>query len=86
METLVDFPHTRSETSSDSEPELFAHTPSAMNHSDFSRRQILQDAGCTVRSAEDGSAAGQVFSEENGDFDVVITDWRTPKSMAVISY
>lgn len=41
--------------------------------------EVLQDAGCTVLTAEDGSAAGQVFSNEGGRFDLVITDWRMPK-------
>ena len=41
--------------------------------------EVLQDAGCTVHTAGDGSAAGELFSEENGNFDLVITDWRMPK-------
>ena len=39
---------------------------------------MLQDAGCTVHTAEDGCEAGRVFADEHGQFDLVITDWRMP--------
>lgn len=41
--------------------------------------EVLKDVGCTVVTAEDGGAAGQVFTEEDGQFDMVITDWRMPQ-------
>lgn len=41
--------------------------------------EVLKDAGCTVCTAEDGGAAGRVFSDEGGQFDLVITDWRMPR-------
>ena len=41
--------------------------------------EVLTDAGCHVTTAEDGGAAGQVFCEKGGQFDMVITDWRMPR-------
>jgi len=40
--------------------------------------EVLAEAGCKVITAEDGDAAGQVFTKEQGQFDMVITDWRMP--------
>jgi two-component system cell cycle sensor histidine kinase/response regulator CckA len=39
---------------------------------------ILQKHGCTVVEAEDGADAYRVMQEENGNFDLLITDIHMP--------
>jgi two-component system cell cycle sensor histidine kinase/response regulator CckA len=40
---------------------------------------ILQKHGCTVFEAENGADACRVMQEQNGDFDLLVTDVRMPK-------
>jgi two-component system cell cycle sensor histidine kinase/response regulator CckA len=40
---------------------------------------ILQRHGCSVVEAQDGADAYRVMQEENGNFDLLVTDVRMPK-------
>lgn len=42
-------------------------------------RAILQKHGCTVVEAEDGVDALRMMREQNGSFDVLVTDVRMPR-------